>query len=183
MSSIPRVALPAVVVLGILSTVLSGCTTEPAPAPAGPSAAAVPSRPPTDPTALTCDDLLSEANETAYAAIGFVAIDGFAARQTAEKSPNVAFLDYGGALCQWGVPNTDSADVFGASEIDATAEAAQRARLTAEGYVVDVHHAADRYSMVREGDVESYYLFVGGFWFYGTSEAGVDSIRQNADVG
>jgi hypothetical protein len=178
----PRI-WPATVAGSLLIAALCGCTTgrvfpvlvEPAPSST--------QRPAPDPSSISCDDLLSSAKTEAYAKAGFVEVDDFAARQAAENAPDAAFLDYGGALCQWGVPNTDTADVFGASAIDGEQKAIQRARLQSAGYSAREHNGGELYSLGHESAVDSFYLIVDGFWFFANSEAGVDHIRQNADVG
>ena len=73
--------------------------------------------------------------------------------------------------------------MFGASAIDADQLVIQKARLDAEGYTVRPHNGGDLYLLGHESGIDSYYLIVGGFWFFANSEAGVDRIRQNADVG
>jgi len=160
-------------------------------APTEPSGATPPSATPTpteatapaDPMAITCDSLVSPENKSKYAAAGWTLSDDYAERQIAEGQPNAAFVEYGGALCMWGVPSTDNTEVLGGSAIDDTQEAAQRARLDAEGYVLDEHNGADRYSLTDSNGFEHYYAFTGDYWFFGSTADALDRTRQFADRG
>ena len=177
-------------VFSVSLSFLAACSAVPEPAPdttTAPVASSEPSAPATAeapaPALLTCDDLVSAGDAEKYAAAGWTEVDDFIERQTAEGSPNVAFVDYGGALCLWGYPHTDAADVVAGSAIDGAREAGQRARLAADGFVLDRHNDADRYSLTNSSNFNSYYLFVDGYWFFANSESALDRIRQNADVG
>ena len=144
------------------------------------AAATLPPAP--EPTAIACTDLISPADEKRYEAAGWGFSDDFVQRQTDQRSPLVAFVEYGGALCQWGYPQSDATDVIGGSALDETQVIEQQKRLEAEGYTLDEHNGAERYSNTYDV-FESVYLFVDGYWFYGNSAATVDHARQNADVG
>ena len=169
-----------------LVSALAACTAEAQPDQASPTAAATAAPAPTEANGSSitdCDDLVSAGDQKKYAAEGWVVSDDFVQRMTDQRSHLTTFVDYGGALCQWGMPNTDASDVFAGSALDDEQEAAQRAFLEAEGYTLDQHNGADRYTLVTNDTFFEIYLFTGDHWFYGSDATAADRARQSADVG
>lgn len=176
----------AVVLSAALMASLAGCTiggpssapsTTPPPAPATSAPAETPG-----PAIADCDDLVSPSAQKRYGAAGWALSEDFVQRMVDQQSHLVTFVDYGGALCQWGFPASDDTDVLAGSAIDAAQQAEQRAYLEGEGFALDQHNGADRYTVTTDTYTEIY-LFAGDYWFYGSSEEAVDHIRQFADVG
>jgi hypothetical protein len=178
--------LVAVALSAALVGAVAGCTAEtPSAAPSTtPTPAPATTEPAETPSSLIteCDDLVSPSDQKKYEAEGWALSDDFVQRMTDQKSHLVTFVDYGGALCQWGFPNSDATDVLAGSAIDDAHEAEQRAYLEAEGFTLDQHNGADRYIVTSDTFTEIY-LFAGDYWFYGSSEAAIDRSRQFADVG
>ena len=177
-----RVVITSAVAVS-LAFALVGCTSE---APLGPTPSPLPTSAASHtPESLiaTCDDLVSVGDQKKYEAAGWAFSDDFIARMVDQKSHLATFVEYGGALCQWGVPNSDASDVFAGSEINAAQQAEQRGYLEAEGFTHDSHNGADRYTFITDGSYEQIYLFAGNYWFYGSSASAADSGRQFADVG
>ena len=169
-----------------LVSALAGCTVDAQPDGASPTAAATAVPAPTEANGSSitdCDDLVSAGDQKKYAAEGWALSDDFVQRMTDQRSHLTTFVDYGGALCQWGMPNTDASDVFAGSALDDEQEAAQRAFLEAEGYTLDQHNGADRYTLVTDDTFFQIYLFTGDHWFYGSDATAADRARQSADVG
>jgi hypothetical protein len=166
--------------------VLAGCTTAPAsPAPTGAAESASPT--PADQTrptaeAITCDSLIPAADRETMTADGWELVEAYEQTLRIAQHPNVAFLDYGGAICLWGPPNS-SGVVFAGSAIDEAAEQMQRERLASEGYSTREHNGADLFDFTDETGGGNVYLFVDDYWFYANTERDVDLIRQNADLG
>jgi len=169
-----------------LVSALAGCTVDAQPDGASPTAAATAAPAPTEangPSITDCDDLVSAGDQKKYAAEGWALSDDFVQRMTDQRSHLTTFVDYGGALCQWGMPNTDASDVFAGSAVDDEQEAAQRAFLEGAGYTLDQHNGADRYTLVTNDTFFEIYLFTGDHWFYGSDATAADRARQSADVG
>ena len=173
----------------VFGSTLAGCTAGVQPEAGQPDAAtplATASPTPADARGLAitdCDDLVSADAQKKYTAQGWVLSAGFVQRMADQRSHLTTFVDYGGALCQWGMPNTDASDVFAGSAIDDVQEAAQRGFLEGEGYTLDQHNGADRYTRVTNDSYFEIYLFTGDHWFFGSDESAADRARQSADVG
>ncbi|GAB2462330.1 hypothetical protein HD599_000925 [Conyzicola lurida] len=158
---------------------LSGCTA----GPADPAPAAEQNSVPTETGAVGCDDLVSDADVTKYTDAGWELIADFVQRETESDSPRIAFVEYGGALCMWGPPASDFADVLAASPITDEQAAAERARLEADGFTLDQHNGVDRYALPDPTGGSDTYLFSGGHWFYANTPEAADRIRAQLDVG
>jgi hypothetical protein len=159
--------------------VLCGCTPGSVdPAPTGEQSSA-----PAETGAVGCDDLVSDADVTKYTDAGWDLIADFVQRETESDSPRIAFVEYGGALCMWGPPASDFADVLAASPITDERASAERARLEADGFTLDQHNGVDRYSSPDPTGGIDTYLFSGGHWFYANTPEAADRVRAQLDVG
>jgi hypothetical protein len=132
-------------------------------------------------TPITCETLVPDVSREGMEAAGWSLFDGYVEKMRSEESSILAFADYGGGLCLWGPPNGHGM-IFAASAIDATQEAAQRARLEAEGFTKSEHNGADLYERSDEIGGVYAYLFVEGYWFLASSVEEVDRVRQTLDV-
>ena len=180
-----RLAVAVALSVALVSAI-AGCTTDARPDQASPTPAATAAPAPAEALGSSiadCDDLVSAGDQKKYTAEGWVLSDDFLQRMTDQRSHLTTFVDYGGALCQWGMPNTDASDVFAGSAIDDEQEAAQRGFLEGAGYTLDQHNGADRYTLVIDDTYFEIYLFAGDHWFYGSDATAADRARQSADVG
>jgi hypothetical protein len=166
----------------VLVPALAGCTAGP-PGDSTPGPGPTPAPSPAAGPLAECDDLVSGDDREKFQSAGWKFTDNFEQRMADEHSHLVDFVDYGGALCQWGYPNSDAAEVFAGAPIDKTQQAEQRGYLETQGFALDQHNGADRYTLVVNDGFEEVYLFVDGYWFYGSSASIADRARQNADVG
>ncbi|MCU1424655.1 MAG: hypothetical protein JWM51_946 [Microbacteriaceae bacterium] len=171
------------VVLSIV--VLGGCTGSPVAetltAPSKPSASApapAPTALPTAPTAapeaerpLECADLLSRDALDSYARSGWLATDDLYERSAMSGGMIAHFVDYGGLLCQWGIPRTDATDIYGASPINAAQSKTHQAELVAQGWEMSEQFGGTVYQKERvEQSGHESFLFLDDHWFYITSE-------------
>jgi hypothetical protein len=158
---------------------LGGCT----PGTADPAPTGGPSSVPAETGSVGCDDLVSDADVTKYTDAGWELIADFVQREIDSGSPRIAFVEYGGALCMWGPPASDFADVLAASPITDEQAATERERLETDGFALDQHNGVDRYSSPDQTGGSDTYLFSSGHWFYANTPEAADRIRAQLDVG
>jgi hypothetical protein len=116
---------------------------------------------------VACDTLVDDADEAKYAAAGWVASPDYEQRAAEETWPTLAFVTYGGVLCQWGQPNSDAADMYGYSPITPAQAEAEKARLTSAGYTVT--EALGGIVFEAHGEyLNEYFLFLDDSWYYST---------------
>ena len=174
-----RVFAGRAIAVSAIALLLAGCTPgADAPAPTAGATSA-----PAASGTVGCDDLVSEADKTKYTDAGWELIADFVQRETDSDSPRMVFVEYGGALCMWGPPASDFADVLAASPITDDQATTERARLEADGFALDQHNGVDRYSSPDQTGGSDTYLFTGGHWFYANTPEAADRIRAQLDVG
>jgi hypothetical protein len=164
-----------VVVMGIaVAIAVTGCATTSAPdaepsSTASPTPTAASPSPTPTPAAdpVTCDTLVDDADEAKYAAAGWVASPDYEQRAADEKWPTLAFVTYGGVLCQWGQPSSDATDMYGYSPITAAQADAEKARLTSAGYAVSDALGGTVFEAHGEY-LNEFYLFLDDSWYYST---------------
>ena len=156
------------------STPIQTATAEPT---AGPTTA-----PPPTPAAATCESVLDAASIDAFASHGYTLSDDFVERGRDQGWPIMAFVDYGGILCQWGLTNSDQSEYYGLSEITPEGAAEEIARLTAEGFTREPHAAGELYVAPPNEGIREHYLFAGDHWFVAFSPSRLDEIRRNAGL-
>jgi len=169
----------------------SPSTASPSPTPASPSPTrASPSSTPSPtaqpfiaPTQVSatrwaCEALLDAATIDRFAAAGYDFSEDFGDRMVAQGQRVGLFVEYGGVVCQWGVPDTGDSVVHGQSPISEAAASAVVAGLVDEGYTRETALGGDLYCLVgdEEGARESCFLFEGGHWF--TAPRGLIGIVQ-----
>lgn len=118
-------------------------------------------------TRWACEALLDAATIDEYLAAGFMFTEDFADRMVAEGQRIGLFVEYGGVVCQWGVPNSGDSVVYGQSSITEANAAAVVAGLVAEGYTREAAHGGELYCLVDDEERvrEDCFLFAGGDWF------------------
>ena len=172
---------PLTILTGItLALVVSGCTAEP-PSIVEPTITPFP-LPTVVAAQIGCDEIVPPEDAQKYAASGWVEATEYVDQLVQRDDPLTAFVDGGGSLCAWGLPASDFVTVMAAGPIDEQTASDQRARLDAEGYTRGDHNGAELYRLEDDGH-EHDYLFVRGYWFYGSDLATVDHVRLRADVG
>ena len=174
---------------GVLTVCLPGCAptsddvdsaptqTATAQPTAGPTTASSPS-----PAAATCENVLDAASIDAFASHGYTLSDDFVERGRDQGWPIVAFVDYGGVLCQWGVTDSDASEYYGLSEITPDGVATETVRLTAEGFSREPHAGGELFIGQPTEGIREHYLFAGDHWFVAFSPTRIDEIRRNAGL-
>jgi hypothetical protein len=179
------------VCVAALAVCLAGCAPTTAPVDPGPTptAPAEPSGGPTsappvddEPAAATCENVLDAASIDAFASHGYTLSDDFVERGRDQGWPIMAFVNYGGILCQWGYANSDASEYYGLSEITPEGVAAETARLTAEGFAREPHPAGELFIGPPTEGFQEHYLFAGDHWFVAFSPSRLDEIRRNAGL-
>jgi hypothetical protein len=182
--------------LGVVMTaaLLTGCSTTDTPdaadatSTASPTVTPTPSATPTEAPApaepMVCETLVGDEDEAKYAAAGWTLTPGFG--PLAEPRPLRDIPSLGGIVCQWGVPSTDSADVYAYSPLTPAQAEAQRARLTAEGYAASEALGGTVYE--THGDdyglpYDFHFLIVDGAWYYSSVSLEVlEGVRRNVEA-
>jgi hypothetical protein len=127
--------------------------------------------------------LIDDTRRAAYDAAGWALIADFEERVLADTWEIRDFFAYGGVVCQWGIPHTDAADLYGYSPITPAQAEAQQARLASEGIpsrsalggtVFEKPAHPDRI------DYNQYYLFVDGAWYF--SSRGFEEITRMREL-
>lgn len=127
--------------VGICAAVmLTGCApTAPNASPAlssPPKASPKPSSSPSPtPSAVTCDSIVTPAALLKLTSDGREANPDFEAKVRAEGGALVRLLDFGGVVCQWGIPGTDATAVIGFAYVTAAQADQECAALSASGWV------------------------------------------------
>jgi hypothetical protein len=180
--------------LVVTAVLLTGCSTAGTPeaAPtasptATPTPSATPSETPAPAEPVVCETLVDDETEAKYAAAGWVLIPEF--RERALESPWEIhdFFTYGGVLCQWGMPGTDAADLYGYSPLTPEQAEIQKARLTAEGLMAST--ALGGIVFERQGDpdqleYDQYYLFLADSWYFSSLDLDtLEDARRNVEAG
>jgi hypothetical protein len=132
---------------------------------------------------VTCDSLIDDTYRTKYAAAGWVLTPDFEERAMRDTWEIRDFFVYGGLVCQWGVPNTDAADLYGYSPITPAQAETQQARLASEGFTPTSALGGTVYGKPGNPDFleyDQYYLFVDGAWYFSTR--GLDEIARMRDL-
>ncbi|MET4781704.1 hypothetical protein [Glaciihabitans sp. UYNi722] len=106
----------------------------------------------------------------AWTSDGSIYFPNFADRMRESHDSLEAFLDYGGVLCQWGRPNTDTGLVLAYSTITDSDSTLQKQQLSGSGWAMTKSGSGEeRWSPV---DLEGYlgltpvYIFESGSWRY-----------------
>ncbi|NEM90491.1 hypothetical protein [Galbitalea soli] len=172
---------------------LSGCgSTSPGPAANGgsPGPSSSPAEPTPTPTATptfvaqkySCESILPPATLAVFQskkADGFTLQSDFVQR-VHNFDANLALFDtYGGILCQWAYPGTSRPVDYGFSRITADQAAKEQAELEKDGWVAS---SEDYGTLLANPDTANFpdnYLFIDGYWMYGSSRPVLDTIVQN----
>ncbi len=170
-------AIVALVVLALSACTYSIQAPTSSPSPPGPSASAGPSLTPGPTASLACDTLVTPTALSRLTSGGSVFTEGFAKRMRDEGNELVAFLDLGGILCQWGYPESDASTVLGYSLITDAQAAAQKRRLTTEGWVAKVNpDGSENWTTTNTENYlgnEPVYVFRPGNWRFALDVSGL----------
>jgi hypothetical protein len=175
-----RSPLRLAVVAAVTAVVLTGCTISDVPE-AVPTASATASPTPTPeatPVAVapeTCDDLVDDETEAEFVETGYELTADYEQRAAAEGWPTLAFVTYGGLLCQWGYPASDASTIYGYSPITPDQAGSEKARLLASGFTTRDALGGELYELVHEYGID-HYLFTDGFWYHTT--VGEDALAE-----
>jgi hypothetical protein len=98
-------------------------------------------------------------------------------------SPDLSqFADWGGILCQWSYPNTQSSVDYGFSAITAQQATTEQASLVRNGYSGTPKYNGTVFVNSDPADYPDTYLFIKGFWFYASSDTVLKLIVDNVFV-
>ena len=95
----------------------------------------------------------------------------FATKMHDEGNPIAAFADYGGIICQWGIPNSDAVDMYAYSAITDGNAASQKSALLGEGASASTHADGQLFHLNPDSEDEAYYLFGPGYWIWSYKDA------------
>ena len=184
----PRIIAAGFIAVSI-ALVASGCWLIPKPSPtlspsgsasASPSASAstptlvpvTPSKAPIVKT-LTCESLVDASSVAAYGSNGFTLTPpaDFATKMHNEGNPLAAFADYGGILCQWGIPSSDNVDMYAYSPITDANATTQKSALLGDGASAESHADGLLYHAFPDSEDEAWYFFGPGYWIWSYKDA------------
>jgi hypothetical protein len=165
--------------VAVAAVLLTGCAGSDTPSPSGSDGTVATPTPTTAPTSPpvaapsgdipeTCEDLVDDATEAEFAAMGYELSTDYDERAAEQGWPTLAFVTYGGLLCQWGVPVSDGSTVYGYSPITPEQATAEKARLLASGSTTRDGLGGELYELVHEYGMD-HYLFTDGSWYHSTS--------------
>jgi hypothetical protein len=135
----------------------------------------------TDPADYTCETILLPSILADYQTKeddGFTLQADFIDRSRTFGANIANFADFGGILCGWGYPSGETID-YGFSAITPEQQDAQLTQLTTGGFIEEDD---DRGILVVNADpvtITDTYLFVDGYWFYGSDRDVLDLIVDN----
>ena len=174
------------------SAMLGGCaaktpTAGPSNAPTTPASQA-PSTPTPAPTPVfvfksyTCQNILPPATLAVFkskAGAGFTLQKDYVQR-VRNFSPDLSqFADWGGILCQWAYPDTQSSVDYGFSPITAQQATTEQAELTKNGYTGTPKDHGTVFVNSDTKDFPDNYLFIDGYWFYTSTSSLLELIVDN----
>lgn len=142
-----------------------------------------PSSGPVDPASeLTCDSLLTDAEEERVLSErdqGLILLENFEQKLRDENSPERLFFEFGGIACLWGYEGTDNVDIRGFSTLNESQAAKAQAELTGLGFTASTEGAGTVYTPGAGNELgyDEAYVFTTGAWYFALEPDGRASIR------
>lgn len=156
---------------------------------AAPTVTPTPSATPTDdaptkfvPEDYDCKSILPPATLAVFESKkseGFVLQDDFTDRIRTIGDDLAKFADLGGILCQWAYPSGSQPVNYAYSPITADEASAKRADLAKDGYTETDNAEGTLVTNPDSSDIPDAYLFIDGYWFYGSTVDVLNVITDN----